>query len=209
MRGREITRRLRLGCALAVLLGCFGMSATAGASPQWFFDGEALEGTETVTNGAPGSYFTIPGLTFGCRPLPLEATIKNLGGKGVADVINLPFGTCYTDSPQCTIESFEAAGLPWSSHLTTISTKNYLIMEGVKINIIFGGEECVLFETLVKITGTAGGIIDNENEEIIFSPTTFKATGTELKAFGSKIEWNAALKLMAIGPHSGEPLTVH
>ena len=207
MRRRKIARAMCLAGVLSGLLAGFAMSATASAA-QWYFDGKALEGTETMTNGTPPSLFTVPGITFGCQPLPLEATIKKSAGVGSAEIVDLPFGVCFTDSPLCTIEAFTAEALPWKTSLSTVLEKNYLVIKGVKVSFLFGGEECALYETVVQITGTAGGLVDNEGEAIVFNPTTFKATGTELKAFGEKVEWNAVLELRATGPHSGQELSL-
>jgi hypothetical protein len=44
-------------------------------------------------------------------------------------------------------------------------------------------------ETLVTVTGFAGGSIDSATESATFS-TTLSATQTELKALGQKIKWN-------------------
>lgn len=208
MRSPRIRRRGSVAGLLSLLLVSFAMTGAASAA-QWYFNGEALEGSEAMTNGRPPSFFTIPGLTFGCEPLPLEATIENSAGQGFAKVTGLPLGVCFTDSPLCTIEAFEGQSLPWKAHLTTVATKTYLAIEAVKVAVLFGGEECVLNETVAVITGSAGGLVENEDETIVFSPATMKATGTELKTFGQKVEWNATLELKATGPHRGEELSAH
>jgi hypothetical protein len=209
MRARKISRCLYLACALPVLVAAFATSDSAAASPQWYFNGELLEGSETMTNGRPPSFFTVPGLTFGCEPLPLEAMIENSMGTGTAKVTGLPIGVCFTNSSVCTIEAFAGEALPWNAHLKSVATQSYIVIEGFRVAFLFGGEECPLFETVLEITGSAGGLIDNEEETIVFSPSTFSSTGTALKAFGQKVEWKATLELQATGPHRGEELTVH
>jgi hypothetical protein len=198
-----------LGYAVLMLLVGAASSSSATASPAWYFDEEFLEGTETVANTTPPSYFTFPGLTIGCQPLPLEMTIKNEMGNGTGKVTGLPVGTCFTDSSVCTVEAFEPGSLPWNSPLKSVSSKSYLRIEGIHLSFLLGDEECPLYEVLITITGTAGGLVDNEAGQIVFSPSSFKATGTELKALGQKIEWNAALELKATGPHAGQQLTAH
>jgi len=209
MSGHSKRARALFGCAaLALLIGA-ALSSSAAASPAWYFDGELLEGSETVANTTPPSYFTFPGLTIGCQPLPLEMTIKNEMGNGSGKVTDLPVGTCFTDSSVCTVEAFEPESFPWNAPLKAVSSKDYLRIEGVHLTFLLGEEECPLYEIAIEITGTAGGIIDNEAEQIVFNAATFKATGTELKALGQKVEYNAALELKATGPRAGQQLTVH
>jgi len=210
MRSHEDKTRLALaGSLLALTLACLVAASPAGAAPKWYFDEELLVGSETTRNGTPTSQFTIPGLTIVCQPLPLEMTIENSGGAGLGEVTDLPMGTCYTDSPACAVEALEAEKLPWSAKLAEVSGKTYLVTEGVSFSLIFGGEECVLYETEVKITGSTGGLVDNEEETIFYSQATAEATKTALKGLGQKVEWNAALELKATGPHRGDALSAH
>ena len=48
----------------------------------------------------------------------------------------------------------------------------------------------MLGETLVTVTGSAGGSIDNAKETATFNSSTLSASKTELKALSQKIEWN-------------------
>jgi hypothetical protein len=86
--------------------------------------------------------------------------------------------------------------------------KNYVVLKGVEIGFLYSGEECVLSEVEVVVEGSAGGLYDNATEAITFSNASLTSTGTELTAFGSKVEWNAVFGAAAFGPHLGEALTV-
>ncbi|HEV7399609.1 MAG TPA: hypothetical protein VGN84_05000 [Solirubrobacterales bacterium] len=76
--------------------------------------------------------------------------------------------------------------------MTTVAGNIYLIIQGFRVSILYGGEECVLGGTVVTITGTAGGLVNNTTESVTFNSSSFAATKTELKALGSKIEWTAS-----------------
>ncbi len=200
--------RTFLACALAAVLASAAFAGTANATPAWYFDGVELEGEESVVNGPPPNFFTIPGLTTACEMFPLGMTIANAAKQGTAKVVELPTANCSTNSPVCTVEAFGAASLPWAAKLTTISEGNYLVIEGVRFQILYGGEECVLNEALVEVKGSAGGRVQNSNESIMFSGIAFKATGTKLTTLGQPLEWLGALTLRATGPHQGQALTV-
>lgn len=206
-----MTNRKRLTtltlCTLTCLFCAASFAASAGASPAWFLNGVELEGKETTLNHAGESSLTVPGLTTTCEPFVFLATISNLAGTGQASVGNVPLSNCDTNSPQCEVSTI-GAETPWSGHLTTISGDDYLILEGVKLNVLYTGEECVLNEILVKYAGTAGGLIDNETESVSFDEASFAATKTGLKALSAKAEWEGVFTMIATGAHVGQSLTV-
>src|SRR6478609_1641126 len=144
--------------ALAILAAVF--AASAGATPDWKFESKSLEGTETILGGALESSMTIPGLTTKCENFLYKLSVKNEGGTGKGEVTEVPLYNCTTNSKFCTVETIGAEKLPWPSHLSTVSTTSYIVIEGVKVAILYGGEACVLGETLVTVTGSAGGSID-------------------------------------------------
>jgi hypothetical protein len=190
------------------LLASAAFASAAAALPSWHFGGTPLSGTETIEATATKSSFTFPGLTTTCEPFILELEAKNTGGTGTSIVTGVPFGTCYTNSPSCSVESFQAEGLPWPSSLTTVAGAHYLVIKGIKLVVFYSGPECVLSEIEIPIQGSAGGLVNDSNETVTFSPSTFTATGTELKALGAKIEWNGVFHLAATGGNSGLAVTV-
>jgi hypothetical protein len=192
--------------ALAVLCAVFATSASA--APTWKFEGESLEGSETILGGALDSSLTIPGLTTKCENFLYQLTIKNEASAGKGEVTEVPLFDCTTDSEVCTVDKIGAEKLPWASKLTTVSTTNYVIIEGVKVGIIYGGEECALGETLVSVTGSAGGSIDNTSETATFNSSTLSATGTSLKALATKIEWDGLFPTEAFQWHREQALSV-
>jgi hypothetical protein len=203
------TTRVLLASVLAILaLSAFG-TAGAGASPAWLFEGSQLGRTETVAGDAVLGSFTIPGLTTTCKKTHYEMKISNSSGKGLATVNSLTFTTCATSSSFCTVEVMEAEALPWAGKLIVgKGGGNYLVVEGVKISILYGGALCALGETWVTIKGSAGALYSNPTETFAFNPASFTATGTKLSALGSAVEWNAAFTTEATGFHAGQSLTV-
>lgn len=198
-----------LGAALAAMaIICAVFATSAGAAPAWKFESKSLEGTEVVLGGALESSMTIPGLTTKCENFLYKLTIENSGGTGKGSLTELPLYNCTTNSKACTVEKIGAEKLPWASKLSTFSTTNYIIIEGVKVNIVYGGEECVLYETLVNVTGSAGGSIDNTAETATFNSTTLSASKTELKALNQKIEWNGVFPTEAFQLHREQAISV-
>jgi hypothetical protein len=197
--------------ALVALVVSAAFAATAGAAPAWKFENKALTGTEseTVVGAAVESSLTVPGLTTKCENFLYKLTIKDKEGTtGEGSLTELPLFNCTTNSKFCTVEAIAAENLPWASHLTKVETSNYIIIEGVKVAIYYAGELCVLGETLVTVTGKAGGLLNNESETATFGASSFKATGTELKALGQKIEWNGVFPTEAFQWHREQALTV-
>lgn len=94
---------------------------------------------------------------------------------------------CATDTT-CAIESFEVEGLPWKLHGVTVEVEkklaNYIVIEGIKITIVYVGEECVLDEVPVTYAGSAGAKYDNTSGTFTLSAANSKATGGELLTLG-------------------------
>lgn len=203
------TKAKAIGAALAALAVLCAMFATsASAAPAWKFEGKSLEGTETVVGAAIDSSLTVPGLTTKCANFLYKLSVKNEAGTGKGEVTELPLYSCTTNSSACTVETIGAEKLPWPSKLTTVSTTPYIIIEGVKVAILYEGEECVLGETLVTVTGSAGGSINNTTETATFNSATLSASGTELKALSQKIEWNGLFPTEAFQWHREQALSV-
>jgi len=194
--------------ALAALVICAVFAGSAGAAPVWKFEGKELTGTETILGGAEDSFLTVPGLTTDCENFLYKVKISNSAGTGKGEVTELPLYDCGTNTEACTVESIAAETLPWASKLTTISASHYIIIEGVKVGILYGGEECALNEVLAKVTGTAGGLINNTTESATFNATTFKTTGTKLSALGSSVEWQGFFPTEAFEWNREKALTV-
>jgi hypothetical protein len=202
-------KQTAIGAALAALAVLCAMFATsASAAPAWKFEAKALEGTEVILGGALNSSLTVPGLTTKCENFLYKLTIKNEAGTGKGEVTELPLYNCTTNSSACSVKSIKAEALPWPSKLTTVSTTNYIIIEGVKVPILYAGEECVLGGVLVTVTGSAGGSIDNTTETATFNSSTLAASGTSLKALGQKIEWNGLFPTEAFQWHREQALSV-
>lgn len=203
------TKIKALGAALAVLALLAALfAASAGASPAWKFESKSLEGSEVVLGGAFESSMTIPGLTTKCENFLYKLTVKNESGTGKGEVTEVPLYNCTTNSKFCSVETIGAESLPWPSHLTTVSPSNYIVIEGVKVAILYAGESCVLGETLVTVTGSAGGVVNNETETATFNSTTLSATKTELRALSQKIEWNGVFPTEAFQWHREQALSV-
>jgi len=194
--------------ALAALVISAIFAGAAGASPVWKFEGKELTGSETILGAALDSSLTVPGLTTKCENFLYKLTISNSAGTGKGEVTELPLYNCTTNSSACTVSSIKAENLPWASKLSTVSSKNYIIIEGVKVAILYAGVECVLGGTLVTVKGSAGGLIDNTAETATFNATTLSATGTELKALGQKIEWNGVFPTEAFEWHREQAISV-
>jgi hypothetical protein len=189
---------------VALAIGA-SLAPAAGANPSWRFGGKLLEGTETVVGNSTNSSLTIPGLTTSCKNLHYKMNIWNFGSTGRGEITETLFEECSTNSPSCPIESITAEKLPWPLRLVTV-TSDYVIVEAIKATIFYAGEECPLSGIAVVVTGQAGGLFENLTSTISFTPATFKTTKTELKALGSKVEWNGLFSTEATGLHAGEKL---
>ncbi len=197
--------RIFLSCTLAALALSVGLSSSAAASPAWKFEGSQLSGSETIVGGAAEGSLSIPSLLTTCD-FPYAMTISNLAGTATGLVTELPIVNCSTESKACTVETIGPESLPWPVRGTTVTSKNYVVVEGIKIALVYEGAACALAETLITIKGTAGGLFDNKTHTFAFSPASFTATGTKLTAFGSAVQWNGTFTTEATGAHSGQPL---
>ena len=203
----KATRVLLAGILAALMLSAV-FAAGAGASPAWKFEGKSLEGKETILGGAFESSMTIPGLTTKCENFLYKLTIENSGGTGKGSLTELPLYNCTTSSKFCTVESIGAEKLPWPAQTKAVSSTNYIVIEGVRVSIVYAGELCVLDETVATVTGSAGGKIDNTAETATFDASSFSATGTALKALGSSIEWKGVFPTEAFEWHREQALSV-
>lgn len=203
----KATRMLLRGLLAALMLSAV-FAASSSAAPAWKFEGKALEGKETILGAAFESSMTIPGLTTKCENFLYKLTIENVSGTGKGSVTELPLYNCTTSSKWCTVASIAAESLPWAAQVKLVSSNNYIVIEGVKVAILYAGELCVLDETLATVTGSAGGKIDNTAETATFDAASFSSTGTELKALGSKIEWKGVFPTEAFQWHREQALTV-
>jgi hypothetical protein len=207
MQKHRTRARIALGGLLAAVMLSAVFAGPATAAPAWNFNGKALEGTETILGGAEKSGLTMWGFTTTCDNFLYEVDIWNGGGTGKGNITSLPLFNCYTNS-FCTVEAIEAESFPWSAELTTVSSSNYLVVKGVDVWILYGGWFCPLWGSWVHVTGTAGGLINNTNETATFSASSFKATGTTLKALGESVEWIGTFPTEAFEWHRGESISV-
>jgi|SRR6187402_881735 len=192
----------------AALALCAVFAASASASPAWNFEGKELTETEVIMGGAYESSMTIPGLTTKCENFLYKLTIKNEAKVGKGELTEMPLYNCTTSSPVCTVKTIGAETLPWPAKLTKVEPSNYIVVENVKVGIRYAGEECALGGILVKVTGTAGGLIENATETATFNASTLSATKTELKALGSAIEWSGVFYTEAFQWRREQALTV-
>lgn len=193
---------------LAALLASAVFAASAGASPAWRFEGKELTGTETVLGAALDSKLTVPGLTTKCANFLYKLKVSNVSGTGKGELVELPLYECTTDSKACTVKTITPETLPWAAKLTTVAPSNYIVIEGVKVAIVYAGNECALGGFTVKVIGTAGGLIDNPTEIATFNAASFAATGTKLTAMGSSILWEGVFPTEAFETHRLEAISV-
>ncbi|HXF32689.1 MAG TPA: hypothetical protein VN522_14330 [Solirubrobacterales bacterium] len=205
MKGTKPAKLLRAAVVALVLSAVF--AGSAGASPVWKFNGTELSGTEKIVGAAVSSSLTIPGMTTTCGHFLYTVKISNSAGTGKGEVTELPLFECGTNTV-CTVETITAEKFPWPAHLTTVASKNYLVIEGVRVSIKYGGKGCSVGGLTVPITGTAGGLLDNTTESATFSPTTFSATGTALKFGSNTVEWNGLFPTEAFEWHREQALSV-
>ena len=199
--------RIFLGGLLAALMLSAVFAGPAMAGPAWKFEGKALEGEETILGGAEKSGLSMWGMTTTCTNFLYEVSIWNKEGTGEGNITSLPLYDCYTNTT-CTVEAIEAESFPWPANLTTVSGSNYLVVKGVDVWILYGGWFCPLWGSWVHVTGSAGGIVNNETESATFNSSSFKATKTELKALGESVEWNGVFPTEAFEWHREQPISV-
>lgn len=184
MRARATRVALVLAAAIA-LTGALG--AAANAAPVWKFNGTELSGNETIVGAALSSSLSIPGATTTCAHFLYNMKVKNNAGKGEGEVTEVPLYECSAGAV-CTVSAIEAEKLPWKNHLVTVGTKDYLFIEGIQVTITYAGAECAVAGR-TRVTGTAGGVIENASQKATFNKTTFEATGASLKVLSSSVEW--------------------
>ena len=193
---------------LVALVASLALSASASAAPAWRFNGEELKGTETILGAAIDSSLTIPGLVTKCENFLYKLTIENSSGTGKGSVTELPLYNCTTNSKACTVSSITPEGLPWPAKLTTVSSKNYIVIEKISVGIVYTGGTCAVKGLLIKVTGTAGGLIDNTTETATFDATSFKETKTKLEAMENSIEWLGIFPTEAFEWHREQAISV-
>ncbi len=199
--------RVFLGGLLAALMLSAVFAGSAMAGPAWKFNGEELKGTETILGGAEKSGLGMWGMTTSCTNFLYEVEISNSAGTGKGNVTSLPLFNCYTNTT-CTVAAIEAESFPWPASLTSSGGKNYLVVKGVDVWVLYGGWFCPLWGIWANVTGSAGGLIDNGTESATFSPSSFTATGTKLEALGESVEWNGVFPTEAFELHRGESISV-
>ena len=200
--------RIFWGGLLAALVLSTAFASSALAGPTWKFDESTLEEPETILGAAEESGLEITGLETVCDNFLYEITIDNEGGTGGGEVTDLPLFNCHTDSPWCTVEGIEGEAFPWGANLQEAGGKNYIVIEGVQVSVVYGNPFCSLYETEVGVTGTAGGLLDNETESATFDDASFEATETELEAIGNTVDWDGFFPAEAFEWHREEALSV-
>jgi hypothetical protein len=190
-----------LACVVALVLGA---TATASAAPAWKFNATELTAPETVVGAAISSDMTIPGATTTCGHFLYNMKISDAAGKGKGEITELPLFECSTNTV-CTVKAIEAEKLPWPTHLVTVGTSDYIVIEGVKVGIEYSGTSCAI-AGFVVVKGTAGGIIENATEKATFNKTTFTATGTALKDGATPVEWNGEFPTEGFETHREQHL---
>jgi hypothetical protein len=201
---------LRKGILMLVSTMALGLSltATASASPAWKFGGSELAGSETLIGAATSSSMTIPGVTTECKHFLYNMKISNSGGKGKGEITELPLFECTTQTANCTVASIEAKKLPWPTHLESLWGNNYLIVEGIDVEVVYGGALCAYAGIPITVSGSAGGQVENSTETATFDNSTIVATGTGLWVGFTWVEWNGAFQTEAFGSHREQPIEV-
>jgi hypothetical protein len=186
----KIRRIFARASFVALLVSAVAAASAAAATPVWEFSGSELKGTETAVGAAFESGLTMSGLTTTCQHFLYNMKIYNSGGAGKGEITELPLYECHTSAPVCTVESISAEKFPWSVSLKEVASKPYIVIEGVRVNILYGGELCALDGTLVPLKGSAGGLIENSKQTATFNKASFEATKTKLEVGGKAVEWN-------------------
>jgi hypothetical protein len=202
------TRAIRLfSLSLLAALVTGAVFAGGAAAAAWKFSGTELSGTELTVGFGLESSLTLSEVPVQCEHLIYKMNIWNSGGKGKGEVTELPHFSC-TSTGECTVEALEAEKLPWPAHLATVGKANYVVIEGIEISILYGGELCALEGVQVPVTGSAGGLFDNSNEAAVFDEASFVATGTALTALGSPVRLEGEFPTEAFQWHREEPISV-
>jgi hypothetical protein len=199
--------RVVLLLTLAALASSAVLVSSAVASPAWKFEGKSLEGNETIVGSASEGDLLMFGIVITCD-FPYAMTIFNSAGTAKGSLNELPIVNCSTTSKDCAVEAIGPESLPWAVRGTTVSSKNYVGIEGVKIDLVFEGAICPLAEIVVTVKGIACGLFDSATHTFTFSSANFKAAGCKLAALGSPVEWNGVFSTEATGAHSGQDLVL-
>jgi hypothetical protein len=189
----------------AVMLASLTASAAASAAPVWKFNGTELSGNETIVGAAISSSMTIPGATTVCEHFLYNMKISNSAGKGTGEITELPLYECKA-TETCTVKSIAAEKLPWPTHLVTIGEKDYLIVEKVSVGIVYSGTLCALTGEKIRVSGSAGGLVENSEQTAKFNKATFETTGTSLKVGSGAVEWNGLFPTEAFEKHREQAL---
>jgi len=202
---RNIKRTFLMSLLTALMLSA-AFAGVSSAAPAWRFNGEELKSPEKIVGAAEKSGLTIPGMTTTCENFLYTIVISNTSGTGTGSITELPLYNCSTNT-KCTVTAITPEKLPWAANLSTISTKNYIIIKGIKVSILYGGKLCVVNGVTAELEGTAGGWLDNTTESATFSPTTFSTTKTELTMLGNTVEWNGFFPTEAFEWHREQALS--
>jgi len=184
---------------------------SASASPAWRFSGSELEpgATELTVGVAVGSSMAVPGAVTKCEHMVNEMVISNSKAVGKGEVTEMLFYKCTTTGgAECTVDAIAAENLPWPSHLITVAGSHYVIINKVKIGILYGGEKCSLGGMVATVTGSAGAVFNNKAEAATFDAASSSEAKTELKALGAAIEWDGVFPTEAFEWHREQPLTI-
>jgi hypothetical protein len=208
MKARRRAVRISLAGVLVLALSAAFSAPGAGAA-VWEFNGTPLVGNETILSSAVTATIAFPGMTTTCE-MDYDITIWNVpaGGSAKGSATGLSFSNCHTDSQSCTVASIQALSLPWVADPVNVGGSIYLVIKGVRIDVLYEGEECVLAETPFEITGSAGGLINNAIESIVFNSSSFAATGTKLSGLKTTIQLQGSFAMQATGAHSGQSIAV-
>jgi hypothetical protein len=200
-------RILMVGLFAALTISAVS-AASASASPAWRFSGTELKGTEVTLGVAVPSRLMVPSAPVVCEHFLYKMIISNSAGTGKGEVTELPLFDCTSLATECTVKTMTAEKLPWPSHLTTVKKVNYVVIENIKVSILYGGAFCPLSEVSVPVTGSAGASFENASETAEFSTASFTATKTELKALGSSVQWEGQFPMEAFEWNREQALTV-
>ncbi len=175
----------------AVVLTLIGAGAPAAdAAPIRKLDGHPLTGSEKVVAKAIDERFAIPGVTTECAHATMVLGIAGEGIGGGTTEVEEFLGEGCTAASKCDVEAFKAKKLPWPAHVTVVGGKEYLVLEDMHIEILYGGPECALAGTVI-VKGSAAGLYERSTETITFNKASESAGGTSLKVGSSAVEWDA------------------
>lgn len=206
-------KRGAIGILALVLSVALSAAATwasgASAAPVWKFGVAELKEPESIGGGSGKSSLTIPGIGMTCNRFPYEMTVFNEASVAEGEITEAAADECATNTT-CDIESLSVEGLPWKLRGATVEVEkklaNYIIVEGVKITVVYVGDLCALDEIPVTYAGSAGAKYDSASGTFTLSAANSKATGAQMKALGSTAEWTGVFSTEALGLHGGEAL---